>query len=99
MDMKTLTGKQAAEIVAAVPELNDAEKAELLEIELERTNKRKTVLDALGYEPPAEESSEEDDGVEKLDFTKEFNMVHHNGYKHYFQDGKVFDRVSKERIA
>lgn len=98
MDMKTLTTKNSDEITAALPALNDEEKAELLKMELERKTPRKGVLDSLGYEPP-KESEPEDDGEESMDFTQEFSMVHHKGYKHYFQNGKVFDRVSKKRIG
>jgi hypothetical protein len=100
MDMKMLSVRSVDEIKSALPELKDDEKALLLELEKAKENPRKGVLELLEPAPPAApevkaEVAEKDDGVEKLNLHKEFNMVvHTDGLKHFWQDGKVFDRAT-----
>ena len=101
MDLKTLSEKKADEIVAAAPELSDADKRQLGELEMARETPRKTVLSAIGYDVPVDpaEVADPDDGIQRLDTAKEFGMVHHRGLKHYFQGNKIFDRGSRELLV
>jgi len=34
-----------------------------------------------------------------LDESKPYNMIHHNGFLHYWQNGVIFDSVSKKKIG
>ena len=44
---------------------------------------------------PVKEGGEE---LRRIDLSKPFNMVWHDGMKHYYQDGVVYDKVYKTEI-
>lgn len=102
MNLKKLSKKTPEEILAAIKEenFNDESKSVLIGFELEKESPNSEVLDALGYVAPEEDDEPEidEDGevIEKMNMNKEFNMIiHEDGLKHYFQDGKVFDNATK----
>jgi len=105
MNLKTLSRKEPEEILEAIKseKLNDESKKTLLGFELEKEEPNEDILEALGYEKPTDPEPEKDeDGndVELMDEKKEFGMViHTDGLKHFFQDGKVFDRATKRLLV
>lgn len=105
MDMaavKEILGGPTVDVVAAAEAASDKERAMMLEAELSSPSPREPVVTALGGEmpaAPAAEAVEEDDGVETLDPSMPFEMVHYNDTKHLLQGNKIFDVVSKKFIC
>ena len=119
--MKTLVKKDEQEVLAAIEDLNDDQKAELLALENKTETPRPAVLEALtGDEKGGEDEKDDTNGVDpdelakaraliaeaeggkhpydELNTKKPFSMTYFEGGKHYFQDGKVFDRATKKLI-
>ena len=48
--------------------------------------------------PATKRKSKEAQGPEKIDFSQEWCRVFLKGYEHYLQNGKVYDRSTKEMI-
>jgi hypothetical protein len=49
-------------------------------------------------EPKPAPVKEGDEDARKIDLKKPFSMVWHEGSKHYYQDGVVYDRVYKTEM-
>lgn len=104
---KLITKGSEEEILEAIKaeDFNDESKDVLIKFELKTEAPREAVLEALGYEAtsdPENDNSIDEDGneVEVMNMKKEFNMVFHtDGLKHFYQEGKVFDRATKRLLV
>lgn len=81
------------EIEAALPDMHDDDIAYLLQLENEKDKPRAGVLKLLT------KAEDEFPAEDMLDTRKPYSMIHHDNVKHYFQDGKIYNQVSKKMLV